>query len=175
MMAKRFIYRHPAAVDDDDLIRQCRMVRGRSSGPGGQHRNKVSTAVTYTHTPTGIAASASESRQPERNRKAALHRLRVRLALAHRVSVPLPGYEVSPRMQCRIRNRRLALNAEHHDAPAILAEILDVLTTVNDDLDDAAVLLDLSKTQIIRLLAKFPEALTDLNARRTARGQHPLK
>lgn len=34
----------------------------RSSGPGGQHKNKTSTAVRIRHIPTGIVAQASASR-----------------------------------------------------------------------------------------------------------------
>jgi len=46
---------------------------------------------------------------------------------------------------------------------------------VDDDLKDASLILSLSNSQIIRLLAKFPEALSELNSRRIKRGQHALK
>jgi len=47
----------------------------RSSGPGGQHVNKVSTAATLKHLPTGIAVTASDSRSQSMNRQLALERL----------------------------------------------------------------------------------------------------
>jgi protein subunit release factor B len=47
----------------------------RSSGPGGQHVNKVSTAVTIQHLPSGLVATASESRSQSMNRELALGRL----------------------------------------------------------------------------------------------------
>ncbi|MEO6872757.1 MAG: peptide chain release factor-like protein [Chthoniobacterales bacterium] len=47
----------------------------RSSGPGGQHVNKVSTAVTLKHTPTGVSVTVQDSRSQARNRALALERL----------------------------------------------------------------------------------------------------
>ena len=47
----------------------------RSSGPGGQHVNKVSTAVTLTHLPTGFSVTVQDSRSQAMNR----HLARVRL------------------------------------------------------------------------------------------------
>ncbi len=47
----------------------------RSSGPGGQHVNKVSTAVTLKHLPSGIAVTVQDSRSQARNRQLALERL----------------------------------------------------------------------------------------------------
>lgn len=47
----------------------------RSSGPGGQHVNKVSTAVTLKHRPSGLAVTVQDSRSQARNRELALERL----------------------------------------------------------------------------------------------------
>jgi protein subunit release factor B len=47
----------------------------RSSGPGGQHVNKVSTAVTLKHSPSGMAVTVQDSRSQARNRELALERL----------------------------------------------------------------------------------------------------
>ena len=77
-----------AELDDDDLLAQCRVETMRGSGPGGQHRNKVESAVRLTHEPTGIVVTASERRSQHRNRELALERLREKLADRFRVVRP---------------------------------------------------------------------------------------
>lgn len=47
----------------------------RSSGPGGQHVNKVSTAVTLRHVPSGVSVTVQDSRSQAVNRKLARERL----------------------------------------------------------------------------------------------------
>ena len=70
-----------ADLTDEQLIAQCRVETLRGSGPGGQHRNKVETAVIITHEPSGLRAEASERRSQEKNRAEAVRRLRVKLAI----------------------------------------------------------------------------------------------
>ena len=56
----------------------------RSSGPGGQRKNKTETAVRLKHLPSGITVVATEHRSQAQNRKLAFERLRERLLKLNR-------------------------------------------------------------------------------------------
>lgn len=81
---------HPACLPDEALLTQCTVSAGRGGGPGGQHRNKVSTLITITHTPTGHESHAGERRSQQENKAVALRRLRLILAIHVRTAAPPP-------------------------------------------------------------------------------------
>ncbi|WP_281284109.1 peptide chain release factor-like protein [Nonomuraea deserti] len=55
------------------------IVACRTGGPGGQHRNKASTAVRATHRPTGTVVVVDTERQFGLNRRIAMRLLRERI------------------------------------------------------------------------------------------------
>jgi protein subunit release factor B len=57
------------------LARDCDITAYRSSGPGGQKKNKTESSVRVRHRPTGITRVATESRSQTRNRERALERV----------------------------------------------------------------------------------------------------
>ena len=52
----------------------------RSSGPGGQHVNKVSSAIRAIHEPTGIQVVVMDTRSQHQNKKLARQRLQLKVA-----------------------------------------------------------------------------------------------
>jgi protein subunit release factor B len=56
----------------------------RSGGPGGQHVNNVSTAVTLRHRPSGLAVTVQDSRSQSANRELARERLLAAIENARR-------------------------------------------------------------------------------------------
>ncbi|SEG97714.1 peptide chain release factor [Nonomuraea solani] len=55
------------------------IVACRTGGPGGQHRNKASTAVRATHRPSGLVVVVDTERRFSLNRRIALRLLRERI------------------------------------------------------------------------------------------------
>jgi peptide chain release factor len=57
------------------LARDCEIVPFKSSGPGGQKKNKTESSVRVRHLPSGVTRIATESRSQTRNRVLALERV----------------------------------------------------------------------------------------------------
>jgi len=71
-------------TDPKVLAKQVVVETYKSSGPGGQRKNKTETAIRLTHLPSGITVIATEYRSQAQNRKLAFERLRERLLRMNR-------------------------------------------------------------------------------------------
>jgi len=165
---------HPAALPAEQLLAECDLRQLRRSGPGGQHRNKVATAVVLGHRPTGVKAEASERRSQAENRSVALLRLRLNLALEVRCR---RGADETPSLlwQSRCRGGRIGVSASHEDFPTLLAEALDVVSACDADVKAAAARLCCTTSQLVKLLQREPRAMLLLSRWRREHGLHPLR
>ena len=134
-------------MSDDDLLAQCDLHIYRSSGPGGQHRNKVSSAVRIKHRPSGISAQGEESRLQGQNKRMAIKRLRMEIACRIRRPVDLDADELPEAVrQCVVRSRggsgqetaRLVVGQKNSRFWFVAAFLLDALVAAEGRLSAAA-------------------------------------
>lgn len=148
---------------DRDLLAQCEIDLYRASGPGGQKRNKTSSAVRLRHTPTGLTATAVESRSQHENKDRALRRLRRALALTQRnvwsADSGLPEFYAA----ALARDSALHVRPRHPDYLLIVQHVLDVLHGCGAAVGEAAAELRLSTGQLIRFLKDDPDLWEQAN------------
>ena len=140
-------------LDDEALLGQCREERYKASGPGGQRRNKVETALRLHHEPSGVSVQANDSRSLEENRVRALRRLRERIA----TDVRAPFDVESPALPEEFVAQRgprgsLGVNAKNPAYALVIATALDALSAARGSYARSAQALGVTTSQLVRFL-----------------------
>jgi hypothetical protein len=171
-------------LDDDALIALCDMHIYKASGPGGQHRNKVSSAIRLRHCETGISATANDSRSQHENKVLAVKRLRMNLALRLRqdadiVKLTLPPYVAecvfTPKKRADgAAELRLEIGRKDRRFWTVAAWLLDVLTACGGRVGDAARLLNISTGNLTSILQDDRHLFAAVQEIRKAAGLKPL-
>lgn len=167
-------------LSDDELLAQCAVDTYRASGPGGQKRNKTSSAVRLRHQPSGLTVIAEESRSQHENKAKALQRLRQALFLEWRD--PLPP-EATPEQiaalpewaAARSADGRLHLRAKNPLFWPAVGVVLDVLAAVEARVAEAAELLGISTGNLIDFLQTDAKVWQAANRLRAQYGHKPLR
>lgn len=162
-------------LDDGRLLAQCDLDTYRASGPGGQKRNKTSSAVRLRHQPTGLIVTATESRSQHENRARALRRLREAIALTQRQPIDttagLPAFFTN----ALARAPGLRVNTRHADYYLIVQLVLDLLAATQGSVADAATAMGLSTAQLTRFLHCDPKLWAQANHIREEFSLGPLR
>ena len=149
-------------LDDAGLSAVCKLDFYKDSGPGGQKRNKTSSAVRLKHRETGLTAEDCSERSQHRNRANALWKLRMLIALNVRNSPPQP----LPRLECAVTSP---------DYPLWAARLLDLLYLHGGDHRPAAEALGCSATSLAKKVLRDAQLLQVVNALRGENNIPPLK
>src|SRR5262245_32127639 len=167
-------------LTDDQLLRQCELDTYRASGPGGQKRNKTSSAVRLRHPPSGLIVIAEESRSQHENRVRALRRLRQAFYL--KVRDPLPTAEVSGvgGIPADVRpaltsDGRLHVGRKDPRYWPAVGAVLDTLDGVNARVRDAAALLGVSTGNLVDFLQADAKVWEQANYLRIRNGLSLLR
>lgn len=140
-------------LDDAALLKQCREERYKASGPGGQRRNKVETALRLRHPESGVVVQAEESRSLAENRRRALRRLREHIALEVRAPFDLTQPALPDELIAQRRDSgALAINAKNANYPIVVAAALDALSAAEGSYARAAHAVGVTTSQLMRLL-----------------------
>ena len=157
---------------DAQLLAECEIHRHRSSGPGGQHRNKVASAIRLCHRPSGLVAVGTESRLQNENKLRALRRLRLAIALVARDT--LPARVVWPET-VNVVQGRLRVSESNPGLPHALALVLDAFVDCGGQVAAAAKCLGLSSSSLARFVKEHPKVWREVAHIRADAGLPPLK
>lgn len=163
-------------ISDQRLLAHCRWEAFRGSGPGGQKRNKTSSAVRVIHEPTGISATASERRSQAQNRKAAIQRLRWRLVQKLRQEIDPSGFTAPPWWVQQVgADGRLSIPPASEFYLPAAGLVLDVLAATNGAVAEAARLLHIHTAQLAQFLEDDQRLWAAANELRAAARLKPLR
>lgn len=163
----------PWELSDEHLLQQCRWEAFRGSGPGGQKRNKTSSAVRITHLPTKIHAIAEESRSQSENRMRSMRRLRHKLAMELRRDVDLINFRPPDWLeQYKVVGFHMADRNPLY--PSLVALVLDVLKATHWEVGRTAVTLGVTTSSLVRFLHADVALWQHVNRVRQQLGIKPL-
>lgn len=164
------------AQSDTRLRHDCNVHCYRASGPGGQKRNKTSSAVRLLHRPTGLTVVATESRSQHENRARAIRRLRETIALNVRRPVDVESYSVPEAIRvCLTKTGRFSVSTKNERYLPAVQAVLDLLNAVDGRVGFAAELLCITTASLTALLTRDGKLLAAANAIRARCGHKPLR
>ncbi len=159
------------SLTDEQLLAQCSVDTYRASGPGGQKRNKTSSAVRLRHGPTGLMVIAEESRSQHENRARALRRIRQAIYLQVRDTIDATPGAITAALT---RAGRLDVGRKDQRFWPAAAAALDVFDAHTGRLAETAAALGITTANLVAFLRTEAKVWQRANELRTRHGHAPL-
>ena len=162
-------------LSDEQFAAQCRWEAFRGPGPGGQKRNKTSSAVRVTHASSGVSVVATEMRSQAANRRNAVRRLRHKLTIEQRWAIDPAAFQTPRWFSELIADRgRLQVGVRDDRYLPVMGLVLDVLAATGWSISRAAALLGVSSGGLSGFLEKDDQLWAHVSRQRSAAGLRPL-
>jgi RF-1 domain len=168
-------------LTDEQLLAQCAVDTYRASGPGGQKRNKTSSAVRLRHGPSGLVVIAEESRSQHENKARALRRLRQALYLKLREDLT-PEERAPAALATRAElsaarggDGRLHAGRKSPQFWPAVGLVLDLLLALEGRVSEAADALGTSTPNLVEFLKQDAKVWEQVSQARARFGHKPLR
>lgn len=149
-------------MPSEELLKLCKIDCVKGSGPGGQKRNKTSSAVVLTLSELDITVSDCTERSQFRNRENSLKKLRFAIALKLRQA---PMGNGLCNIQCSMQSDKY---------PLFAAQLLDYLHAVEFDHKLAAGKCGISPSAMLKKIHRDPHLWQFVQKQRLALGKKTL-
>lgn len=171
---------------DPQLLDQCDVHVYKASGPGGQHRNKVSSAVRLKHRASGVSAHGDDSRSQHENKRLAIKRLRMNISCQIRCELSPDGILPDVVREClhvpkkrtskeQTAELRLDVGRKDYRFWPVAAFVMDLLDAHQGRLGEVATALGVSTGNVSAFLKSERHLFAAAQHIRSNHGQKPLK
>ena len=148
--------------DEEHFLRDCKIVHFKSTGKGGQKKNKTSSAIRLIHNPTNLFVESSVNRQQIINKIDAIRKLRLKIAL-------------SLVNKANTWQGTYGLNYKNWDFPIMIGIIIDAFHFKNFSIKETSLFLGISQNILLKNISKNKELWDFINQEREKRTLKRLK
>ena len=139
-------------ANEEEFLKNCTHDWFQASGPGGQKRNRKYSGIRLKHIPTGIYVEEVHSRSLNDNRHNAVRKLKLKIA------INTEGPEINI--------FRVNVSISNNEFPIYTAKVFDALKESGYSVSDAAKVLELSTSKLIKFISKSEYLWRELNQAR---------
>ena len=138
------------AMAEGELLKHCQRDSFKGTGAGGQKKNKTSSGVRLTYLKTQVSESGYRSK--EANQKAALKKLKLKLAtnLIHDSQLRSPHPDPLKIIMPYVQKKILRVNEKNPDFPLFSGALLDLIVKLEGDVLLVSEQMGVSKSQIYK-------------------------